>query len=226
MKVALLLSGLPRMVKEGYDSTWSHVINNYDTDVYLQTWKDDSWGCNWKDVYNVYDLPQVKSLDIQAPFKFTEYKEGISLPHQDKSRPLPEYDVISCFRQLPMFYSWQKVYQNLIDTKIKYDCIIRSRYDLNLQSILNLDSLDLNYLNHAPGGNFFDDNLCITNFENSYIIFHQIFDKIINKSRLTGIINSAESSWTSLVEESKCKVKIVEELKFDLLRENHLWWGK
>jgi hypothetical protein len=226
MRVALLLSGLPRMVEEGYNSTWSHVINNYDTDVYLQTWKDDSWGSDWKNVYRVYDLPQVKSLDIQSPFKFTKYKEGISLPHQDKSRPLPEYDVISCFRQLPMFYSWQKVYQNLTDTKIEYDCIIRSRYDLSLKSILNLDNLDLNYLNHAPGGNFFDDNLCITNFENSYTVFHQIFDKIINKARLTGTINSAESSWTSLIKDSKCEVKVIEELRFDLLRENHLWWGK
>ena len=38
MKVALLLSGLPRMVSEGYEQTWKHIIENYDTDVYLHAW--------------------------------------------------------------------------------------------------------------------------------------------------------------------------------------------
>lgn len=226
MKVALLLSGLPRKVEEGFNSTWSHIINNYDTDVYLQSWKDGSWGCDWKKVYEVYDIPQVKSVNIQSPFKFTEYKKDISLPHQDKSRPLPEYDVISCFRQLPMFYSWQKVYQDCIDTQVKYDCIIRSRYDLNSVYSIDLSILDLNYLNHAPGGNFFDDNLCITNFENSYKIFHQIFDRLIKKSRLKGVLNSAETSWTDLISDSKCEAKVVESLRFNLLREDHLWWGE
>ena len=35
MKVALLLSGLPRMVNEGYEQTWKHIIENYVTDVYM-----------------------------------------------------------------------------------------------------------------------------------------------------------------------------------------------
>ena len=42
MKVALLLSGLPRKVKEGYEHTRNHVIKNYDTDVYLHAWKDEN----------------------------------------------------------------------------------------------------------------------------------------------------------------------------------------
>ena len=42
MKVALLLSGLPRKVKEGYEHTWKHIIKNYDTDVYLHAWKDEN----------------------------------------------------------------------------------------------------------------------------------------------------------------------------------------
>ena len=43
MKVALLLSGLARKVEEGYKTTWGHVIDNYDTDVYLHAWKDEEW---------------------------------------------------------------------------------------------------------------------------------------------------------------------------------------
>ena len=224
MKVALLLSGLPRMVKGGYDSTWSHVINNYDTDIYLHAWKDSTYGCEWEQVLETYNLPSVKSLQIQAPFKFTKYKEGIELPHTDTSRPLPEYDVMSCFRQFPMFYSWQKVYDNYLDSNIHYDCVIRSRYDLASNSSLNLEILDLNYLNHGSKANFFDDNLCITNSENAHKIFYKIFDKLLKHSKSIGTLNSAESSWTDLIAESGCESTVRPELDFQLLRENMLWW--
>ena len=38
-----MLSGLPRKVNEGYNATWKHIIENYDTDVYLHAWKDEEW---------------------------------------------------------------------------------------------------------------------------------------------------------------------------------------
>jgi hypothetical protein len=224
MKVALLLSGLPRMVEDGFKYTWSHIIDNYDTDVYLHSWKDNSWGSNWEDIYRIYDLPQVKSLHIQSPFKFTSYKEGINLPHTDKSRPLSEYDVMSCFRQFPMFYSWQNVYQNYNDTKIQYDCIIRSRYDLKINTPINLENLNLNLLNHGSGGIYYDDNLCITNQENAHKIFFNIFNNLISYSRSIGTLNSAEHSWTDLIKLSGCEAYIDTRLNFTLLRENYLWW--
>ena len=42
MKVALLLTGLARKVEEGYNHYWKHIIENYDTDVYLQFWEEKS----------------------------------------------------------------------------------------------------------------------------------------------------------------------------------------
>ena len=78
MKVALLLSGLARKVEDGYNATWKHVIENYDTDVYLHAWKDEEW----EKVPQIY-TNKVKSLQIQDPFKFTHFKQGISLPHKD-----------------------------------------------------------------------------------------------------------------------------------------------
>ena len=43
MKVALLLTGLARKVEEGYNHYWKHIIENYDTDVYLQFWEDEDY---------------------------------------------------------------------------------------------------------------------------------------------------------------------------------------
>jgi hypothetical protein len=226
MKIALLLSGLPRMVNPGYQKTWKRIIDNYDTDVYLHTWKDNSWGCEWEEVERVYNFSNVKSLHIQSPFKFTEYKTGISLPHTDKSRPLPEYDVMSCFRQLPMFYSWQKVYQDCYDSKVQYDCIIRSRYDMEIFYPSFMDAINLNVLNIGPGGQFFDDNLCISNQDNSNKVFHNIFDRLINKSRESGVLKSAEQTWTGLIDDSGCPAEVNHALHFRVLREDMVWWAE
>lgn len=226
MKIALLLSGLPGMVYGGFEKTWRHVINNYDTDIYLHAWKDNSWGSNWEDVQSIYNFENVKSIRIQSPFKFTKYKDGISLPHSDKSRPLPEYDVISCFRQLPMFYSWQTVYRDCLDTTIDYDCIIRSRYDMEIFNPTAISSLNLNYLNMGPSGGFYDDNLCITNYENAKKVYYNLFDKLIDRSRKSGILNSAEQTWTDIINESGCPAYVENSLYFRVLREDMLWWGE
>ncbi len=226
MKVAILLSGLPRMVEAGYELTWKHIINRYNADVYLHAWKDTSWGSDWKTVESVYNIENVKALHIQTPFKFTRYKDGISLPHTDKSRPLPEYDVISCFRQLPMFYSWQKVYQDCYDTRIDYDIIIRSRYDMQIFNLDFISTLDLNSVSISRGGGFLDDNIAAVNYANGNILFHNIFDRIVHRARLSGILNSAEQTWTNYVNDNNCKVDINDHMQFKLLRENMLWWGE
>ena len=43
MRVALILTGLARNVKEGYNQYWKHIIDNHDTDVYLYYWEDGDW---------------------------------------------------------------------------------------------------------------------------------------------------------------------------------------
>ena len=222
MKVALLLSGLPRKVEDGYERTWKHIIENYDTNIYLHAWKDEEW----ENVSKFY--PNAKSFILQEPFKFTKYKKGIKLPHNDTSRPIPQYDVMSCFRQLPMFYSWQIGYKPLYDSMVDYDVVIRSRYDLGINRPLNLEQLNIEFINHGdvPGG-FFDDNFCITNKTNSDKIFKNIFNDVIKFAKKSGVLNSAESSWTSMLENYKVtdiaqKISI---LNFDLLRDNKVWWG-
>jgi hypothetical protein len=222
MKVALLLSGLPRKVNEGYKQTWKHIIENYDTDVYLHAWKDEEWQL----VSEIYH--NTKSLHIQEPFKFTKYKEGIKLPHSDTSRPLPQYDVMSCFRQLPMFYSWQMVYKPMFDSMVEYDVVIRSRYDLGIRNSINLNKINMDFINHSDiNGIFFDDNLCITNKENSDKIFKTIFDDVVRYGKEMEILHSAESSWTNMLEKYELShlIKKHASLSFDLLRENKLWWG-
>lgn len=221
MKVALLLSGLARKVEEGYKTTWGHLIDNYDVDIYLHAWKDEEW----EKLSQLY--PNAKSTHTQEPFKFTKYKEGIKLPHNDTSRPLPQYDVMSCFRQFPMVYSWQNVYQQMYDTQIQYDVVIRSRYDLGIFQPLNLENLDFNLVNHSSDGKFLDDNLCITNQENAESLYYGVFYKLINYAREKGYLGSAEESWTEIVNRAGLIAHSQKNLslQFQLLRDNWLWWG-
>jgi len=132
MKVALMLTGLARKVKEGHTNYWKHIIKNNDVDLYLHAWESKPDGItNNEDsdfVKEVY--PNAKYIKIEKPFKFTKYKEGISNPTNDKSRPLEDFDVDSSFRSFPMFYGWETTYQNIKNSNVEYDCVIRSRYDL------------------------------------------------------------------------------------------------
>ena len=129
MKVALMLTGLARKVQEGYDGFWKYIIDNNDVDLYLHAWEskpDEVTNNEDSDiVHQVYQ--NATYVNIEKPFKFTKYREGIKTPRDDKSRPLTDFDVFSNFRSFPMYYSWQSTYENIKSSNIDYDCIIRSR---------------------------------------------------------------------------------------------------
>jgi len=226
MKVALLLTGLPRKIQEGYEYYWKNIVENYDTDVYLHFWEgeeDDK-------VLSVYNP---KKYIKEKPFKFTEYKQGINsyfrdgITPDDLARPLEEYDVAGNFRSLPMFYSWQTGY-NLIEGN--YDCIIRSRYDLGTLNQIKLENLDLTKINisnwHWSGSEIMDDNICITNQTLSDILFKDVFDEFINYSKQTGKIFFQEKNFTEILNRKNLSnyISKTNELPFVLLRENKLWY--
>jgi len=230
MKVALMLTGLARKVKEGYDGYWRYIIENNDVDLYLHVWesKPDNVTNNEDsdDVLNVYSNP--KYINIQKPFKFTKYREGIKTPRDDKSRPLSDFDVFSNFRALPMYYSWQETYKQI---KESYDCIIRSRYDITGDN-LNISEFDLTKIytsNHQwKNSSIHDDNFYISNKENSDKVFYKIFDNIVEYSRKKGMMDSAEENFTNYLKRIGLYENSVKDnsIKFNLLRDNKLWWPK
>ena len=224
MKVALMLTGLARKVEEGYEHYWKHIIDNHDVDFYLHCWEDEEW----EKVQKVY--PNPKYIYIQKPFKFTIYKEGIESPNDDKSRPLEEYDVWGNFRPFPMFYSWQETYRALRLSRHKYDCIIRSRYDLGANVPIDINKLDMSKINisnqHWPNSEITDDNLCILNQENAQILFDDIFTEYIEHSKKIGYIEFAEKNFMNILKRKNLYhlVNKSNDLPFDLLRDNKLWY--
>jgi hypothetical protein len=93
---------------------------------------------------------------------------------------------------------------------------------------INLKELNMDMINHSDiNGGFFDDNLCITGKENSDKLFKSIFDDVVMVGKESGLLNSAESSWTSMMDTYKLKHLAIKNhtLNFELLRENKVWWG-
>ena len=78
-----------------------------------------------------------------------------------------------------MFYSWEETYRALRVSRHKYDCVIRSRYDLGANVPIDINKLDMSKINisnqHWPNSEITDDNLCILNQENAQILFDDIF---------------------------------------------------
>jgi hypothetical protein len=206
MKVALLLTGLPRQVQEGYNDYWKNIVENYDTDVYLHFWEE----AEYEKVLQVYNP---KKYICQTPIEFTSYEEGILSSNNS-------------FRVLPMFYGWQSGYQ-LIEGK--YDCIIRSRYDMGSSNPIKLEKLDLSKINvsnyHWKDSEIMDDNLCISNQNLSDILFTDLFDEFINFSKKIGTIEGFnERNFTNILYRKDLYKHIYKsnELPFRLLRKNEI----
>ena len=224
MKVALMLTGLARKVEEGYNNYWKYIIDNNDVDFYLHCRKDEEW----EKVEEIYQNP--KFIHVQKPFKFTEYRKGIESPNDDKSRPLEEYDVWGNFRTFPMFYSWEETFNALRVTRHKYDCVIRSRYDLGTDIDIDLNKLDLSKINisnhHWGGSPITDDNLCILNQDNAEKLFSDIFTEYIEHSKKIGYIEFAEKNFMNILKRKNLYelVHKSNDLPFQLLRDNKLWY--
>lgn len=228
-----MLTGLARKVQEGYNGYWKHIIENYDVDLYLHAWYSKSDNItnheNSDDILKVYSKHGPNILYIQNPFKFTKYREGIDNPNNDKSRPLEDFDVYGNFRCFPMFYSWESTYQHILNSDIKYDCVIRSRYDIG-GIPLDLNKLDLSKINtasnHWRDSEIHDDNLCVTNQENSNKLFSKIFTNIVEYHKNIGYIKGAESNFTEFLKRNNLHSISVKspQINFTLLRDNKLWF--
>ena len=224
MKVALMLTGLARKVEEGYKQYWKHIIDNNDVDLYLHCWKDEEYN----EVKRIYNKPKI--LFIQKPVKFTKHREGIESPNDDRSRPLEDYDVWGNFRTFPMFYSWDLTYKHIQLSGEKYDCVIRSRYDLGANIDIDLNKLDMDKINisnqHWPGNEITDDNLCILNQNNADILFSDIFTEYLKHSKKIGYIEFAEKNFMNILKRKNLYhlVNKSNDLPFDLLRDNKLWY--
>lgn len=134
MKLAVCISGQPRMFKKSYESIKSHILDKYDCDLYIFSWKKEdsskidkfnSWRYQDEGTLEEYiNLYNPKAYLIE---KYTDEIENQFIKEENKYGFIREDNPVR--RYLAMLYGIYQANQ-LSDDKGNYDYIIRTRPDI------------------------------------------------------------------------------------------------
>jgi len=157
MKVAITISGQPRKIYAGFKECKKYFLDKYDCDVYLHGWKDKTFHkydfFNEGKLQNVYKPSENTYKNILNWYKPKKhlFEKGIQFDATD----IKGYNNQRLNSQMGMFLSLKRVWDLVEESGIKYDYIIRTRYDLLFTHHVAADSpflnditqLDPNYVN-------------------------------------------------------------------------------
>jgi hypothetical protein len=202
MKVGIIITGIARYVQLGYEQFYKSLIEKYNPDIFIYTWDD----------YEVNEIKKYyspKKFQAIEPINFSEYSFYYNIP-----KYIEKYGGGSL---LPMIYCWENAIKMVDD---KYDCIIRSRFDIKIDSEIKIENMDLSKINisdaHWRSSTTMDDNLLISNQENTIKIYENIFTNI-SSNPYTHQIN--ELNFTDYVNQQGLGDKVVKiNLPFKLIK--------
>jgi hypothetical protein len=126
-KIALCLHGYFNSSRDtsslgvdGYNHIQKHILQNNDVDVYIHSWDLD----NAHLIDSLYkSITKNRIIEPQIDFKPLFQRNNLhTYPIREGATPF--WNVFS------QFYSVQKSFELMIESGVKYDCIIKSRFDL------------------------------------------------------------------------------------------------
>ena len=134
MKIAVCISGQPRSYTKGYEYLKKNVLDRYDTDIFIHTWKN-----------KVYDIKDV--IDLYNPVDYITDELSIfdkdDLNRKYTNTPDPEK-----FPPSNMVYAYYSLFQSCL-LKIKneivsnqYDWVIKTRFDYAINGVIPFDKMD------------------------------------------------------------------------------------
>jgi len=166
MKIAVCISGQPRAYKEGYEYLKRNLLDHYDCDIFIHTWRN-----------RVYDTGTVLAL-----YKPTRAKVDEKLPESVLNR---KYTFTPNARNWPPFAtvsSFYSLFQSLL-LKVEeetfyqpYNWVVKTRFDYALNFKIDFESLDPQNLyipncRMVPTKDFGNDQFAFgrTNIMNDYM---------------------------------------------------------
>lgn len=150
MKSALILSGQIRNFEECFPSLKKHILDCNDVDIYMHAYIDD------QAVQKAIDLYKPKQVLLTDHTKFFSMCEQCL-----NSQPQKE-------TMYWMHHNIKRVF-NIIPTEIRYDCVIKARYDISYTKTLTVAEYDMSCINIPAGGDFlggYGDLFAFSNYEN------------------------------------------------------------
>jgi len=152
MKIALCFSGQARSFEQGYEFYKNNLLDHYDVDVYIHSWKFDN-------ERKLLELYRPVSYEFQTPPLGNFDNRYTNTPNAQKHPPRFTYR---------MFYSMYKC-SKLVQRQ--YDWIIKSRTDYALNVVIPFDELDNSKLyipncRMVPERDFGNDQFAFSSQEN------------------------------------------------------------
>ena len=192
MRKAISFSGQSRFVLEGLESFRKNLHNFEEYDIFIHTWK----GPLNKDCF-LYD-PQGIIIEEQKPVIPASVKEYTD----------------SVFVHFSMFYSMKESLRLLSEyeqaNNFKYDLVVRTRFDVGLESKIDLEIFDLKEGVYSP-------NVCANpkvisdwfNFSTSDNIklYAGVYDNIVDYFKQGVLITSGEALITHMLNTKHVPIK-------------------
>lgn len=197
MKIALIFSGLPRMLERSSVSIREKLIQNYDVDVYSIVWRTDEFDLLPK-YYNHKLIDGHHQLDFSpcgtSKFSIHPHMYGV----QRACRVFKEYTE---------------------KNQLHYDFVIRTRHDITVFHPMKFELLDPNIMYqancHWPGWDRFDDNFLICSQKKYFEIYEHLHDWYLSKHTVNTYDDIPEARWTDYLYETNNVFRILRHNMFD-----------
>ena len=123
MKIALCFSGQARSFRQGYEYYKHNLLNHYDVDVYIHTWK-------FTEQNDLVALYKPKACEFEVPPQGDFDNKYTNTPNGQKHPPRFTYRML------------HSIYHSSLLIQGKYDWVIKSRTDYALNVKIPFEQLD------------------------------------------------------------------------------------
>lgn len=150
MKIALCLSGQPRSFENGYSYHYNNLLSKFDCDVFIHSWYYDFF--DYKELFNLYN-PKSALIEQHLVSDYPRFFRYCS------------YNIVSSFYSVYKSIDLCNILTN--NNHIKYDWVIRSRFDfaINFVPNFNVFSSENIYLPNSIKSDVYNDQFAIGSFD-------------------------------------------------------------
>ena len=141
MKIALCLSGQPRMWEEGYKYHYKNILKDNDVSVFFHTWTQDDMSF-YQRMIDLYE-PELSVAEDKLDDDLSKYTRT--------PPPSPNWKVkdgrMSTFAQLYAIHGCNQLKTEYeLENNMTFDWVVRSRFDFAINAKIPFDELDNNKL--------------------------------------------------------------------------------
>lgn len=189
MKLALVLSGQLRSFEQGYEYIKTNLLDYYDVDIFFHTWSK-----NWNNKVLILYNPKEALVEDDAIFGDFKHYRIVSNSH-------PARNTILMYRSIK--------YADMLrqNSGIKYDWVLRTRFDFALNKKINFQDLDPNKMYFCDTRSNVDRTTVHDQFviatSNNMNIYSDVYDNI-EKYHTEGCVINGEDLLIYHLQKNNC----------------------